>query len=100
MFPKHKQILVRQQKEVVFHAVGFPIAGCLAIVLFFDYYFFEAKIYALKHAHYIKTERYNVTLLPRVTHENGTKPVFLQNTVTFAGDSLHLIQKILYAAKR
>ena len=55
---KHKQILVCYKQKVIFHAVCFPIACCLAIMLFFYDDFLEFKVCVLKDFHYLKRHPY------------------------------------------
>lgn len=52
--PKHKQILMRDQQEVILHTVGLPIAGRLTVVLLFDYKLFQLEARVLEDAHHLE----------------------------------------------
>ena len=82
------------QKKIVFHAVGFPITGCLAVVLLFDDKLFERKTYVLKNLHDIKAHGDHAALLTGIAHENGIKLTLFQNSVTFFSNRLHLFEKV------
>ena len=43
LFPKDKQILVRDKQKVMLNAARLPISGCSTVVLFFDYQLLEFK---------------------------------------------------------
>ena len=52
--PKHKQILMRDQQEVILHTVGLPIAGRLTVVLLFDYKLFQLEARVLEDSHHLE----------------------------------------------
>lgn len=82
------------QQEIIFQAVGFPISGCLAVVLFLDDKLFERKTYVLKNLHDIKAHGDHAALLTGIAHENGTKLTLFQNSVTFFSNRLHLFDEV------
>lgn len=63
---KHKQVLMRQQQEIIFCTVCFSVAGCTAVVLLLDDDFFGFEPNGLKNLHYIKAHWNNMTFFPRV----------------------------------
>jgi hypothetical protein len=69
LFVKYKQIFVRDEKEVVFDAVGLPVARRFAVVLLFDDDLFGAKSSLLVDLHHIKAHRHNMPVLARIAHQ-------------------------------
>ena len=51
LFFKNEQVFMSQKQKIKFNAVGFPISGCFAIVLLFDYYLFCFEAGKFKDAH-------------------------------------------------
>lgn len=49
-----KEVLVSDEKKIVFDAIGFPIASGTAVVLLFNNKLFELKASALKDFHDLK----------------------------------------------
>ena len=91
---------MRYEQEVILHAVCFPIAGCLAVVLFFDNQLFELEACVLKDLHHVKRHRNHMPLLPCVTHQDSAELVLFQNAVALVGDGLHFLNKIFHLQVR
>ena len=91
---------MRNQQEIVFHAVRLPVARRAAIVLLFDDELLQTKSGVFKDPHDFKRHRNHVTLLARVAHEDGAKFIFLKDAITFRRDLFHFRQKLFDLAMR
>ncbi len=85
---------MRNQQEIIFDTVGFPISSCLTVMLFFDDKLFKCKACVLKNLHDIKAHGYHAALLTGIAHENSTKLTLFQNSVTFFSNRLHLFEEV------
>jgi len=64
------------QQKIILDAVGFPIASSSAIVLFFDYQFFEGKASFLKNFHHVKGHRNHAAFFAGIAHQDGAELIF------------------------
>lgn len=91
---------MRKQQKIEFYAVCFPIARCLAVVLFFDNYLFCLETDIPEYAHNLKSERFHHTFLPCVAHKYGAKFILFKHAITFLGDFAHFKQKFFHRQTR
>ena len=87
---------MREQQKIELDAVCFPIACCLAVVLFFydDLFCFETSKF--KNSHGFKGERLDHTFLPRIAHKDSTKLILFQYPITFLCNFTHFKQELFH----
>ena len=83
-----------KKKEVVFDAVGFPVAGGTTIMLLFENDFLELEAGIKEDLHSLETERDNVAFLAHITDKNGAEIAGFEDTKAFGGDWLKLFEEI------
>ena len=83
-----------KKKEVIFDAVGFPVAGGTTIMLFFENDFLELKTGIKEDLHGLETEWDNVAFLAHITDKNGAEIAGFEDTKAFGGDWLKLFEEI------
>jgi len=71
---------MRNQKKIIFDAVGLPISSRLTVMLFFDDKLFQCKACVLKNLHDIKAHGDHAAFLTSIAHENSTKLVPAQQS--------------------
>lgn len=89
LFSKNKKMLMRDEKEIIFHTVRLPEAGRAAVVLGLHDELFQCKTGGEKTFHDLEAERDHTALLPRIPHENGAEFAFLQDAIAFSCHLLH-----------
>lgn len=72
---------MRKQQEIELDAVGFPISGCFAVVLFFNNNFLRLEPCKLKNAHCFKCKGLHHALFAHIAHQDGAKLVLFQNAM-------------------
>lgn len=60
---------MRKQQKVILYTIGFPIPGCLAVMLFFNNDFLELKPGKFKKLRGFKRKRLYHSLLAGITHK-------------------------------
>lgn len=83
-----------KKKEVVFDAVGFPVAGGTTIMLLFENDFLELEAGIKEDLHSLETERDNVAFLAHITDKNGTELAGFEDAEAFGGNKFELLEKI------
>ena len=82
---------MRQQQEVVFDAVCFPVSGGFTVVLLFDNQFLEREARVLEYLHHVKAHRYNAALFAGVAHQNGAEFAVFYCAQAFQCYNFHLL---------